>query len=279
MNIFKKIIPISFAVAAMLLPAKLNAQTDVDLDPDFGGRFSAGVEKKIFKNLSVSLDEEIRMYNSFNNLERLQTNFGISYKPISYLKVGLGYALINKYDSALMTFTTPRHRFMFDLTGSYKYGDWTFSIRERLQMTHRTGSFNEYQNPRNAFMLKSRVMVKYKGFGKFEPYASFEIRHYLNAPVIEANYDGTNYLTPEGNKKGEPGWFLEGFDGCYANRYRSSLGVEWKINYSNALKIYVLADFVTDKVVDANAEGTKLKSYTKEKGFVGTIGAEYVFSF
>ena len=36
---------------------------------------------------------------------------------------------------------------------------------------------------------------------------------------------------------------------------------------------------VSDKVVDANADGTKLKSYTKEKGFKGTLGAGYVFAF
>jgi hypothetical protein len=34
-----------------------------------------------------------------------------------------------------------------------------------------------------------------------------------------------------------------------------------------------------DKQVDANAEGTKLKSYTKEIGFRGWIGAGYEFAF
>ena len=90
---------------------------------------------------------------------------------------------------------------MFDATGTVRFGDWNFSLRERLQMTHRTDDFNEYQNPRDAIMLKSRIMVKYKGLGMFEPYAFFELRHYLNAPVINATYDGTFYRTPDGYKK------------------------------------------------------------------------------
>ena len=34
-----------------------------------------------------------------------------------------------------------------------------------------------------------------------------------------------------------------------------------------------------DLVVEANAEGTKLKSYTKETGFVGWVGVGYEFGF
>ena len=55
--------------------------------------------------------------------------------------------------------------------------------------------------------------------------------------------------------------------------------VEMQINKNNSLKAFVLADFVTDKVVDANAEGTKLKSYTRETGFVGSVGSEYIYEF
>ena len=263
----------------LLLPLTLAAQTDVDLDSEWGARFSASIEKKFAKGLHVSAEEEVRMDDNFRSLNRLHTTIAIDYKALPWLKVGMGYALINAYNADSSRFKSPRHRLMVDATGSMIVGDWRFALKERLQATYRTGSYNNYQMSQPLLALKSRISAKYRGWRTWEPYVAFEIRTTLNAPKIDAHFDGTNYLTPEGNKKGEPGWFLEGFDGCYANRYRSSLGVEWKINYSNALKIYVLADFVTDKVVDANAEGTKLKSYTKEKGFVGTIGAEYVFSF
>ena len=279
MTFLKNEILIFIAVVGMMIPAKLVAQTDVALDSEFGGRLSAGIDKKITKGLHITLEEEMRMVGNFGTLGRLQTTLGVKYKVHPNIRLGAGYTLINPYDSELGGFADMRHRFWADITGTLKVNDWAFSLKERFQFTHRTGDFNQYQNPVNAMTLKSRAMAKYKGFGKFEPYAYFEIRHFLNAPVIIANYDGTNYLTPEGNKKGEPGWFLEGFDGCYANRYRTALGVDININRQNTLGIFFLTDYISDKKVDANAEGTKLKSYTKEKGFVGSIGVEYVYEF
>jgi len=41
----------------------------------------------------------------------------------------------------------------------------------------------------------------------------------------------------------------------------------------------LMADRTWDKVVDANAEGTKLKSYTREAGFTLWLVAAYCYSF
>jgi hypothetical protein len=101
----------------------------------------------------------------------------------------------------------------------------------------------------------------------------------LNAPVVVASYDGTNYLTSSGSKTGDAGWFLDGFSGNYLNRIRLGVGAQIKFDVHNGLNICLLLDRVSDKIVDANAEGTKLKSYTKETGFVGQIGVGYVYSF
>lgn len=270
---------ILLAAIAVILSTAAYAQTDVSLDPEFGGRLSIGIDKKIKKGLHVTLEEEIRMKDNFGSLGRLQTTIGVKYKVLPYLRLGVGYIMINPYDSDSSQFSDIRHRFFFDATGTLRFGDWAFSLKERFQLTHRTGDYNEYQNPANAMMLKSRLMVKYKGFLKTEPYAYFEMRHYLNAPVINASFDGTNYYTPTGSRKGDAGWFLDGFNGSYLNRFRASLGADYNINKQHTITFYLLADYISDKKVDANAEGTKLKSYTKEKGFVGTIGAEYVFSF
>ena len=277
-KIYIKLIVVLFA--AVLAPCvSALAQTDVDLDTEFGGRLSLGLDKKIVKGLNVTLEEEVRMADNFGSLGRLQTTLGVKYRVLPYLRLGLGYVLINPYDSESGSFSSLRHRFIADATGLLKVGDWTFSLRERFQATRRTGQFNEYQNPATALMLKSRLMAKYRGLGMFEPYAYFEMRHYLNAPVIKATTDGNRYYTPEGTVKGEPGWFLEGFNGCYANRYRSCVGVEMEITKQHAVELYLLADYISEKKVDANAEGTKLKSYTLQKGWVMNIGAAYVFSF
>ena len=273
-------IALTIIAAALLLPIALKAQTNVALDPEFGGRISLGLDKKITKGLHVSLEEEARFDNNFGSFDRLQTTVGINYKVHPSIKVGLGYALINGYGANSKSFKDPRHRFMADVTGTLHYGQWNFSLKERFQVTRRTGDFNMYQNPQNALMLKSRLKAQYKGFGKVQPYAYFEVRNYLNAPVIEAAYDGTVYVTLNGySEEGEPGWFLTGFNGGYVNRLRGSLGVDVKLDKHNKLNFYFLGDYLMDKVVDANAEGTKLKSYTKESGFRGWVGAGYEYAF
>lgn len=277
-QIYQKTV-VLLALAILLPCVSALAQTDVDLDTEFGGRISAGLDKKITKGLHITLEEEARMTENFGTLGRLQTTVGVKYKVLPYLRFGLGYVLINPYDTDSGSFSSARHRFYFDVTGTLSFGAWNFSLKERLQATHRTGYYNPYQNPATALTLKSRLMAKYKGFVKVEPYAYFELRHYLNAPVIKASYNGTNYCTPQGSVKGEAGWFLDGFNGSYLNRYRTSLGADYNINKQHTITFYLLADYISEKKVDANAEGTKLKSYTLQKGWVMNIGAAYVFSF
>ena len=276
-----KINILSILLALVLwLPITSKAQTIVDLDSELGARLAFSVDKKIVKGLHVSLEEEIRFDNNFGSFDRLQTTLALSYKLHPNIKLGLGYALINGYASSSGSFKDPRHRFLVDATGTMHYGNWNFSLKERFQLTRRTGDYNVYQNPQNALTLKSRIMAKYKGFGKVQPYVYFELRNYLNAPVIEAAYDGTYYVTVDDySEEGTPGWFPTGFNGGYINRFRGSLGVDVKLDKRNTLNFYVLSDYVIDKVVDANAKGTKLKSYTKETGFRGWLGAGYEFSF
>ena len=263
------------------LPLAATAQTDVALSPDYGGRVSVGFDKKIVKGLHLSLEEEIRIDNNFTSFNRFHTTVALHYKVLPYLKVGVGYALINPYSSNNNAFKNARHRLMFDATGTLKFGLWQLSLKERFQITHRTGDFNIYQNPANLMALKSRLTLKYKGLQRWTPYAYVELRNTLNAPVINALYNSTYgvYMTYSGSITGEAGWFLDGFSGCYINRLRGSLGADYKINRHNTLNLYILLDYVSDKVVDANAEGTKLKSYTREHGFVGQIGAAYEYSF
>lgn len=257
----------------------LKAQTDVDLDPEFGGRLSVSIDKKLARSLHISLEEEIRMDNNFGSFDRFHTTLGLSYKVNDYLKLGVGYAMINPYSSSDGAFKSSRHRLMLDATGSLRFGDWRLSLRERFQATYRSGDMNEYQNPRTALTLKSRLKLSYKGLRRLEPYAYVELRNTLNAPVISASYDGTNYLTSALSQYGEAGWFIDSWTGMYVNRVRGSVGFDYRLSKASRIDISLLADRIVDKVVDANAEGTKLKSYTRETGFVGWINIGYSYSF
>lgn len=257
----------------------LKAQTDVDLDPEFGGRLSVSIDKKLARGLHISLEEEIRMDNNFGSFDRFHTTLGLSYKVNDYLKLGVGYAMINPYSSSDGAFKSSRHRLMLDATGGLRFGDWRLSLRERFQATYRSGDMNEYQNPRTALTLKSRLKLSYKGLRRLEPYAYVELRNTLNAPVISASYDGTNYLTSALSQYGEAGWFIDSWTGMYVNRVRGSIGFEYRLSKASRIDFSLMADRIVDKVVDANAEGTKLKSYTRETGFVGWINIGYSYSF
>lgn len=254
-------------------------QTEVDLDSEVGGRLSLQLNKKLSKGLHLTLEEEIRMDDNFGSFGRFHTTLGLTYKVTPELKVGVGYALINPYSASDSAFKSCRHRLMADVTYTRRFGDWSLSLKERFQATYRTGDMNEYQNPRTALTLKSRLKVTYKGWRRWEPYGYVEMRNTLNAPVIKANWDGTHYVTDAGSQVGDEGWFLDGFSGVYVNRWRGALGVEYRLSKASRLEGTLLFDKKTDKVVDANAEGTKLKSYTLEKGFMGWLCVGYSYSF
>ncbi|MBQ6236790.1 MAG: DUF2490 domain-containing protein [Bacteroidales bacterium] len=276
----KKFFSVIIAAAFLSLDFQgLKAQTDVDLDPEVGGRLSVSVDKKLARGLHVSLEEEIRMDNNFGSFDRFHTTLGLSYKVNDYLKLGVGYAMINPYSSSNSAFKSSRHRLMLDATGSLRFGDWRLSLRERFQATYRSGDMNEYQNPRTALTLKSRLKLLYKGLRRLEPYAYIELRNTLNAPVISASYDGTNYLTGALSQYGEAGWFIDSWSGVYVNRVRGSVGFDYRLSKASSIDVSLMADRIMDKVVDANAEGTKLKSYTRETGFVGWINIGYSYSF
>lgn len=255
------------------------SQTDVAFDPDFGTRFSLSVDKKLAKGLHLQLEEEVRLDDWSRSLNRSHTTLGLTYKVNSYFKLGVGYAMINPYSSVNSAFKSSRHRLMVDATGNLHFGDWRLSLKERFQATYRAGEMNEYQNPRTALTLKSRLKVSYKGWQRVEPYAYVELRNTLNAPVIKANFDGINYVTDDNSLTGEPGWFISGWNGVYVNRLRGSLGFEYRLSRSGILDIGIIADRTIDKVVDANAEGTKLKSYTREKTSMYWLIAGYKYSF
>lgn len=266
-----------------LMGSPVYAQTEVGLDPELGGRLSFTLDKKLVRRLHLELEEEIRMVDNFSSFGRFHTSLGVTYKLNDYLKLGLGYAMINPYDSDNSTFKSSRHRLMFDATGMVRFGDWRLSLKERFQATYRSGDMNEYQNPRTALTLKSRLKLSYKGFRRIEPYAYLELRNTLNAPVIRAVYntatdtwgyydDGIFYI------KGDAGWFIDGWSGAYLNRIRGSLGFDYRLSRASSLDVAILLDRVTDKVLDANSDGTKLKSYTYEKGFKGWITVGYTYS-
>lgn len=260
------------AVAAMCLitfHGSALAQESSVYENDLRGRFSAGADWKIVKGLHLDAGYEVRMTDDFSRLERHQLNAGVQYSPVKHLKIGGGYYFIGHYDSDREF--KPRHRFYADVTGSYKFGVWNLSLRERLQITYNSYDFNEFQQTPNLLELKSRLKISYKGFSRLEPYAYAELRNCFNGPSFSARWNEAREKYTD--------YEFTGYHDTYINRLRGAIGLEWKISRHHSVDFRVMGDWYRDKSIDTNAEGTKLKDYYWEKGFVATLDIGYVFSF
>lgn len=237
-----------------------------DNETDFGGRMSVELEKKVAKGLHVTFDGEARFDQNLSDFGRYQAGLGMTYKINSWLRAGAGYIFIeNKNSSGEWK---PRHRLYADLRGRLVTGDWTFSLKERLQLTHRNG-VNTYQTNPNALTLKSTLKAGYDGFGNIEPYAYVELRQVLNDPACSATWNGTSYSD----------YLFLGYTDSYLNRVRGCLGAEYRFDKKSSIELYILGDRYYDKSVDTNKEGTKLKSLTYDRGVNVSVGLGYKFSF
>ena len=252
----------------MLIPLSLRGQGTVNApERDMGARIGVEADKKLMKGLHLTVEGEARFSDNFSNFGRYQAGAGLSYKINSHFKAGAGFLLIEKKNTSGEWKT--RERFYADLTGSFNAGDWRFSLKERLQLTHREVN-NAFQNNPNSLSLKSRFKVAYRGFSRsLTPYVYAEARNVFNDPACKASWNGTEYSDYE----------FKGYTHAYFNRLRGCLGAEYKIDRHNALDIFLLTDYCRDKNIDTNAEGTKLKSLTYDQGLNISLGLSYRYSF
>ena len=254
------------AAAVLALSAAWLTVTDASAQsPGVSARASAEVDWKVRKGLHLSAGYEIRTKNSLAGVERHQASLGLEYKVCNYFKVGGEYIFIGHFNSA-NTFR-PRHRFSLNLTGQYDTGDWKFSLREKLQLTHYAYDLNEFQDVPNALQLKSRFTVKYQGFRHIEPFVYVELRNIFNAPTwseISAAYTDYQFL---------------GYSHAYLNRVRTAAGFDWNITRAHSIEFTLMYNWVHSLEIDTNKEGTVLKSlYWKTKHeFPLCVG--YKFSF
>ena len=258
-----------FCLLAALIPTVGFAQGTVnDLETDLGARIGVTLNKKIVKGLHVTAEGEARLSDNFSSLGRYQAGLGVTYKISPVVKVGAGYLFIEKLNSS--SAWKPRHRFYADASATLKAGDWRFSLKERLQLTHRDVN-NAYQDNPNSLMLKSRFKVSYKGFKGVTPYGYAEVRNVFNDPACSAIWSTTSEAYSE--------YSFKGYTDAYINRVRGSLGVEWKMNKHHALDFYLLGDYGYEKDIDTDSKGTELRSLTYDQTFKTAFCIGYQFSF
>lgn len=258
------------AAAVLALSGLLLTNTGVSAQSvGFNTRTSAEIDWKIVKGLHLGAGYELRTKNSLAGVERHQASIGLEYKVCDYFKVGGEYIFIGHYNTA--NAFRPRHRLSLNLTGLYDAGPWRFSLREKLQLTHKAYSVNSFQEVQNALQLKSRFTVKYRGLSKIEPYAYFEMRNIFNAPRCSATWSETSAAYTD--------YEFLGYDDAYINRLRGALGLDWNITKRHGIDFTLMYNWVHSLDIDTDKEGTKLKSMNWKNTSALSLCVGYKFSF
>ena len=177
---------------------------------DFNTWTKFKVNHKIDSRFSVSGDLELRMKDDVSRLDRWGLTVGGSYRPCSFLNLGVGYEthLRNLGDSDWKL----RHRYHISATANFRYQWLKVSLRERFQQTFDRGD--------SETRLRSRLKLSYASTkGIVSPYFSVEIYQSL---------DDTSFWRAD-RMRYRPGveialakrWSLDAF---YCYQYASSRG-------------------------------------------------------
>jgi len=188
---------------------------------------SFGVEKKLDK-WNFGAETELRTIYAVRLIDRWSISLDADYALIKPLKVGVGYQLMNTLDTKYLNYQL-RNRFSGWVTGKQKWGKWSVSLRERLQVTVKddskriddNGGIDTYKiNP--AWVWRNKLNL------------SYNIRKNPITPgfSVETFYELNN---PDGNQ---------------FNNFRYTLYADYKLNKHNVLEVYGLINQKTDEDED-----------------------------
>jgi hypothetical protein len=231
----KKII---FVVYSLLL---LSCQIVLAQSESYGTWTSIEVNKKINK-LDIGVESEIRTIYYLRLLDRWSIGLKADYNLMKHLKVGVGYQFMNTLDKKYLNYQF-RNRLNTSATGKIKIENFTFSLREKIQVTFKNdskritddGIIDTYaMNPE--WSWRNRLQIAYNiPHCKITPSFSTESFYQLN--------------NPDGNQ----------FDNL---RYILTIG--YKINKHNTIEIYGM-------------KNSKLESEDAYGKYI--LGVNYVLSF
>lgn len=155
-------------------------------DLDFGLWTTIGFEKNL-KKWQLEAEGELRTFENARKINRWSIRAESSYDIFKPVKTGLGYQFIWFNDTLYKDFQ-PRHRIYYFVQGKLKVADFTFSLRERIQLTTKdesdrikeSGKIDTYKiNPE--LVLRSQAKIAYD-IPKFpvNPTLSFEAFYSLS---------------------------------------------------------------------------------------------------
>ena len=251
-----------------------------------GLRAGASLQYSPVRHLQLDLSEEVRLRDNFTRFDASYTALEISYKALPYLRFGLGYEFQLLYKDGKKStnyefFWQMRHRALANVTGSYKYMRWNFSLREQYQATFRTDldeeGLLEKANPK--MVLRSRFKVTYSFFSKpFKPYASVEMYNPLNHSSFVDDMFGSD-LTVTRTGDANPGkTFRELMRPSWIDKMQYRLGVEWRLDAHSTLEFFYLFEHTFDKDVDVKKDGARVL-VSDDRYYNHALGVFYQYRF
>lgn len=189
----------------------------------------AGVQKRITKRFSATLNAELRLRNNFKSIERWSLSPMADYKLTGWLKADAGYMLLRTHfpqthnntiigkDFLRSGYWDIKHRFYTSLTGTYKPSkNITLSLRERWQYTYRQGiSISQWET----------------GSQSVEEIAIPSFHHHQLRSLLQIQYlPPKSPLTPYAN--------VELFNAMDLEKILCSIGTNIKISDRHTLRVY-----------------------------------------
>jgi len=194
----------------------LGAVSAFSQSENYGTWIGISGEKK-FNKWDVSAETELRTIYFLRLIDRWSIGAALDYSILKQLKIGVGYQLMNSldYDADYMKDYFIRNRLHASAIGKLKWNDFSFSLRQRIQVTFKEermqtdGTVDDYKmNP--AWAWRNRLQVEYNIPNcKITPSASIETFYDLNNP------DGNSF-----------------------ENIRSVLSLDYKLNKKNHVELY-----------------------------------------
>lgn len=249
-------------------------------------RMEASYGKKWKNGLGLHLAEDLRFDLASNTtvetasatsgtfagprFNKSYTMLSLSYKhpQFDYLKGDIGYTLKLTNKDTLDVKEFMRHRAFVSLTGSYRYENWSFSLRERVLTEIRMDELDlhtatgYYEDNRANWYLRSKLEVAYHAQSKpLKPYLWCELENTLNANPLQQYYAANN--TANNGQQ-------------YISRVRTGIGLSWRVDRRNTLDFYYRFQYTYHR--DINVKPNKQTIHlTEERAFVHMVSIAYHF--
>jgi hypothetical protein len=161
----------------LLFPAWIFSQSQT-YNNDAQIRFNLGLEKKINKRFSITLNQQDRWNKNASQFYRASYDLGINYKINKYIRVRADYVFIqkrNKYD-----YFYNRNWYYVGLFLKKDFGRWGIVDRNLLQL--RTGNINTEETYIRRYYYRNKLTIKYELTKRYEIYAAEEVYIPVNSP-------------------------------------------------------------------------------------------------